>query len=164
MNIRLAEDKDLESIVEIFNQAILKGNSNAFTEIVSVEERKNWFNSHKNQFFILVCEKNEHIIAWVSISPYREKRQALAYTAEISYYVHNNYQHIGIGKLIVSEAINLSIKKGIKNLFAIMLDSNEASKKLLLNQGFEIWGHLPNIVEFPDYTCGQYYIGKNLVK
>ncbi len=162
MNIRPATQNDLEQIVEIFNQAIENGNSNAYTEKVKTSEKQQWFESHTHQYFILVVEENENIIGWTSISPYRKDRQALAATAEISYYIHTDYQRKGIGKLLVNEAINLAIKKGIKNLFAIMLDTNEASKNLLLNINFQIWGHLPNIVEFPDRTCGQYYLGKNL--
>lgn len=162
MNIRFATLDDLSSIVEIFNQAIESGNSNAFTSKVSVEERKNWFLNHKNQYFIIVSELENKIVAWSSVSPYRAERLALAKTAELSYYVHSDYQGKGIGKKIVTEAINIAKQNNIKNLFGIMLDTNEASKNLLLKLGFEIWGHLPNIVEFPNRICGQYYIGKNL--
>lgn len=162
MNIRFATQNDLEQIVEIFNQAIENGNSNAYTEKITTIEKQQWFMSHTNQYFILIVEEDASIIGWTSISPYRKERQALSSTAEISYYIHNDYQRKGIGKLLVNEAINLAVKKGIKNLFAIMLDTNEASKNLLLSIGFQVWGHLPNIVEFPEKTCGQYYLGKKL--
>ena len=111
MNIRPATQNDLEQIVEIFNQAIENGNSNAYTEKVKTSEKQQWFESHTHQYFILVVEENENIIGWTSISPYRKDRQALAATAEISYYIHTDYQRKGIGKLLVNEAINLAIKK-----------------------------------------------------
>lgn len=163
MRIRIAEERDLEGIVDIFNQGIRGGNANAFISEVTPQERKTWFQSHKNQYFILVYEENQKVIGWTSVSPYRAERLALSKTAEISYYIDLAHQNKGIGSKLVKEAIDLSIKRGIRNLFAIMLDTNEVSKKLLLNLGFSIWGHLPNIVELPNKTCGQYYIGKNLI-
>lgn len=171
MKFRIANNNDLSQIVEIFNQAIIAGGANAFTELVTVEDRKNWFDSHREANFVLVCEieEQEHsknkldkIIAWCSISPYRQGRMALSKTAEISYYVHKDHQGKSVGKTIVKEAIKLAKSKGIKNLIAIMLDTNTASKNLLLKLDFQIWGQLPNIAEFPNYICGQYYIGKNL--
>ena len=39
MNIRPATQNDLEQIVEIFNQAIENGNSNAYTEKVKTSEK-----------------------------------------------------------------------------------------------------------------------------
>jgi len=171
MKFRIANRNDLNQIVEIFNQAIISGGANAFTEIVTTADRKNWFDSHIDPNFILVCEieeqglnknKLDKIIAWCSISPYRQGRKALSKTAEISYYVHENYHRKAVGKTIVKEAIDLAQSKGIKNLIAIMLDTNQASKNLLLNLDFQIWGHLPNIAEFEENTCGQFYIGKNL--
>jgi len=162
MKVRIAKSSDLTQIVEIFNQAIINGGANAFTNTVTPEERKNWFDSHQDPNFILICEIEEIIVAWCSITPYRQGRLALSKTAEISYYVHQDYIGKGIGKYIVKETILLAKSKGFKNLIAIMLDTNEASKNLLLKFEFQIWGHLPKIAEFPDYTCGQYYIGKNL--
>ena len=162
MKFRIANIDDFPEIVKIYNEAISYGGANADTEPVEAESKLTWFELHKTPYFILICEIDNKIVAWCSISPYRQGRKALAKTAEISYYVLKEYQGQGIGKKIIQESIKQAVKNGFNNLFAIMLDINTKSKKALESLGFEIWGHLPDIAEFENYTCGQYYMGKKI--
>lgn len=162
MLFRIAENKDLINIVKIYNQAVEIGGTTADTEFQTVESKSNWFADFQLPYFILVCEIDNKIVGWCSIAPYRKGRKALSKSAEISYYVHNNFK----GKSIGSNLIDLSIEKakenGINNLLAIMLDTNILSKNILLKKGFIVFGHLPNIVEFDTYKCGQFILGKNI--
>lgn len=162
MNFRLAHIDDFPEIVNIYNEAVSFGGANADTEPVEVESKRNWFDMHVSPYFIMVCEVERKIVAWCSISPYRPGRKALTKTGEISYYVLKEFQGQGIGKKIIQETINHAKEEGFNNIFAIMLDINTKSKKVLESLNFEIWGHLPDIVEFDNYTCGQYYIGKKI--
>jgi len=51
------------------------------------------------------------------------------------------------------------IKK--KNLLAILLDINVASIGLLEKNGFEKWGHFPNIIDLNGRICGQVVYGRS---
>ena len=58
---------------------------------VRVKDRINWFKEHdQKKYPIIVAEQNDKILGWISLSPYRPGRLALRFTAEVSYFVHNN--------------------------------------------------------------------------
>jgi len=149
MEIRIAKIEDLKEIVEIYNQAVLEKFATADTEVITLDSRIDWFNNHNpEKYRILVYEKDSKILGWCSISPYRPGRNALRYTAEISYYIHKDFRRQGIAQQLIEESINYSRRINLKTLFAIVLDRNIGSIKLLEKFGFEKWGHLPNIADF----------------
>ena len=160
MNIRIASEKDLKDIVYIYNQAVAAGQRTADIEPITVASREKWFTDHtSDKYPILVAELNNKITGWLSISPYRPGRMALRHTAEVSYYVHFDYHKQGIGGKLLKEAITMCPSLDIKTLFAILLDSNHGSIKLLTNYGFEKWGHMPKIAEFNGIEVGHLYYG-----
>lgn len=162
MIFREALDLDLKNIVDIYNQAVVLGGSNADIEIQKVESKLDWFNDFRHPYFLMVCVIDSRVVGWCSISPYRKGRKGLAKTAEISYYLDNDYKGQGIGKQLILFSIEKAKENGFKNLLAIMLDVNELSKNILLKFGFDVWGHFPDIVEFENYSCGQFVMGKNI--
>lgn len=163
MKIRLGKYEDLKSIVNIYNQAISSGNATADLKELSVNDRIDWFNDHnENEYPIYVIESDDKIIGWGSLSPYRKGRGALRETAEISYYIDYNYHGLGYGKKIIEYMINDCKRIGIKNLFAMLLEVNQKSIKLLEQFGFSKWGHLPNIVNLNGTVCGHVIYGRNL--
>jgi L-amino acid N-acyltransferase YncA len=165
MIIRKAEENDLEDIVQIYNQAVVAGQRTADTEPVTVDSRKKWFSDHtSDKYPILVAESNGKITGWLSISPYRPGRMALRHTAEVSYYVHFDYHKQGLAGKLLKEAINMCPSIRIKTLFAILLDSNRGSIRLLTNHGFVKWGHMPKIADFNGIEVGHLYYGLRIKK
>jgi phosphinothricin acetyltransferase len=162
--IRIAENHDLPIIVEIYNQAIPSNNSTARTDPVSVDERKGWFQQHdRHRHPIFVAELDGRVIGWCSLSEYRPGRPALRFTAELSYYVDTQYQRRGIGSELVSHALKVASSLGIRNLVAVLIDRNDASRRLLEKLGFQQWGYLPQVLDFYGQECGEYYYGKRIV-
>jgi len=158
--IRIAKIKDLESIVEIYNQAIKSRFETADTMEIKPEERFEWFNNHNPETYpIFIYELNNRVVGWISISPYRQGRQALRHTVEISYYIHTDFKRQGIGGKLIKYAIHKSKELNYKTIFAIILDKNEASINILKKFGFVLWGHLPNIADFSGIECGHVYYG-----
>ena len=49
-----------------------------------------------------------------------------------------------------------------KTLFAILMDCNLASRKLLEKFGFEQWGRIPEVADFNGVECGHYYYGMKI--
>ncbi len=163
MIIRLAQIEDLPTIVDIYNQSIPSQCSTADTLPVQVEQRTNWFLEHSPENYpIFIAEVNEQIAGWCSLSPYRPGRAALRSTAEISCYVALEYDRKGVANALVGHAIVTCPGLGIKNLFAIVLERNAASLKLLDKMGFEKWGYMPRVADFDGEETGHFYYGRRV--
>ena len=162
MEIRLAEDRDLGALVEIYNQAV-RARSTADTEPVTIEERRGWFAAHPPvRRPILAATLGEKVIGWASLSDYRPGRQALRHTAEISYFVDEGQRRQGVAKELVGDCIERCPALEIRSLFAILLENNQASIRLLEGFGFERWAHLPRIAAFDGSEIGQFYYGRRI--
>jgi len=163
-NIRILNIADLEAVNEIYNQAVDLKFSTAHTEPLSTAERMDWFKEHNNTPFpVYVWEEDGIIAGWISFSPYRKGRKALQATAEISYYIHNEYHRRGIGSRLLDYAINKSPDLKFKTLLAILLDPNTASIALLEKFGFELWGNMPGIAEIDKKKYNHLYYGLHLI-
>jgi phosphinothricin acetyltransferase len=163
IKIRNAIFDDLESLNRIYNQAINDGLKTADTENVTIDNRKEWMQEHLSEFYpILVAEIDSKIVGYLSISPYRKGRKALSKTVEISYYVDYEFHNLGLGKALLSEGIFICKKNGMKDIFAIIIDSNIQSQKLLEKFGFEKWAFLPNILEYEEKEYSHIYMGKRI--
>lgn len=161
--IRKALYHDLAAINEIYNLAVKSGGKTADLQTVSLEERQDWFNQHrKNPYQVFVMEKEERVLAWLSFSAYRKGREALEKVAEISYYIHPEFQSQGYGSSLMSFAIQQAPLLGISHLIAILLSVNNASIALLIKFGFEEWGRMPNIANIPSHPCDHLYFGLKL--
>ena len=98
-----------------------------------------------------------------SLSPYRKGREALQNTAEISYYIDYKYHGSGHGKSLIQYMIDDCKRININNLFALLLEVNIPSIKVLERFGFERWGYMPNIVDLNGKLCSHVIYGKNLL-
>ncbi|KAF0219072.1 MAG: sortase-like [Geobacteraceae bacterium] len=160
MNIRIARSEDLHSIVAIYNQSINGNRSTADLTPVRPEDRRGWFAEHTpDKYPVYVAEIDGVMAGWCSISAYRPGRMALRFTAEISYYIDNAFHRQGIASELIRRAIASCGQLQIKNLFAIVLERNEASVRLLEKTGFEKWGCLPRVADFGGEECGHLYYG-----
>ena len=163
MLIRIAETRDLPAIVEIYNEAIPSQRSTADTQPVRLEDRLAWFEEHRpHEYPIFVADVDGQIAGWCSLSAYRPGRAALRTTAEISYYVSTAYHRRGIGTALIEHALAACPALGILHLFAIVLEGNEASLRLLRKAGFEQWGYLPRVANFDGQEIGHLYYGRHV--
>ena len=160
MNIRIARVDDLGPIVDIYNQAIAAGQKTADITPVTVDDRKQWFEDHTpSKYPILVAEENGSVVGYLTISGYRPGRMALRYPAEVSYFIDSGHHRRGIASRLLEYAIDLSPSLQIKTLFAILLDGNEGSIRLLEKFGFQKWGHMPRVADFDGTEVGHLYYG-----
>ncbi len=162
--IRHAVVTDLDSIVRIYNEAIPL-QATADTEIVEVNSRLQWFYEHgTEQYPIFVYEIDKRIVGWISVSAYRPGRYALRYTAEVSYFIDNEYKKQGIASRLLDYVISNSLNYKIKTLFALVLEHNTPSINLLEKFHFSKWGTLPNVADFGGYECSHIFYGLRINK
>ena len=154
---------DLPAIVDIYNQSIPSQQSTGDTQPVRVEDRIAWFAEHRpNEHPIFVADVDGSVAGWCSLSAYRPGRAALRFTSEISYYIAPAYHRQGIGSALIEHALTACPALGIKHLFAIVLEGNQASLKLLKKMGFEHWGYLPRVADFDGKEVGHLYYGRHV--
>jgi phosphinothricin acetyltransferase len=164
MKIRMVEIKDIDRINDIYNQAICEKFKVADLTPWTKDKRLEWLKEHNtNEYPIYIAEIDNIVVGFIYISPYRPGRMALRQTVEISYFIDKDYRRRGIGKKLVEHMESECIKLGIKTLFAIVIDNNEESKKLLEKFGYEKWGHLPKIALFDNIEVGHLYYGKRII-
>lgn len=163
MQIRLAQQTDLKAINAIYNQAIEARYCTADLDPISMEEREQWFQSHQaDKYPVYVGVLNGEVVAWFSFSAWRSGRRALAMSSEVSYYIHDEHFRKGYANQLMNFAIDKAPELGFKNLFAILLEPNTASIKLLEKFDFELWGRLPDIANIDGEVCSQRIYGRKV--
>ncbi len=161
--IRPATLGDLNSIVRIYNQAVKHRYATADLDPISVNDKLAWFAVHDDvDYGIFVYPEDDTVLGWCALSPYRKGRRALHDTAELSYYVDYDHHGKGIGKRLVEHALAEAPRLKKRNLFGILLEANEVSKKLLEKYGFEQWAYLPDVAEIEGELVSQVYYGRRL--
>lgn len=165
ITIREATVDDLESINDIYNQTIPGHISTADTVPYSLEERVAWFRNHNpGKYPVFVAEKDGRVAGWVSLSAYRPRRDAMRYTAEVSYFVDSRYRKMGIGNEMLSFIIRESGRCNVKTLVAILLGHNIASIALLEKHGFKRWAFLPGVADFDGVERDHLFYGLRVNK
>lgn len=163
LSIRLALLSDLHSIVNIYNQAILKKGLTADLDLQDVGEKTNWFEQHKPERYpIFVATKNNEVVGWVSLSPYREGRRALQGTSEVSLYLDENHIGNGYGSIMMTHIMAEAKQLGYTTIIAILIANNQKSVGLFTKFNFVLWGLLPGIVEIGDEKLNHCIYGRRL--
>ena len=162
-SIRLATEGDVAAITEIYNQAISLRSATGDLDPVSIGSRSAWLATHDPHRYPVYCAlADDDVAGYCSISPYRPGRRALRYTAEISYYIHEAFRGQGAGSRLIEHALQQCPQLGIRTLFAILMDINTESVRLLEKYQFERWGHMPGVADYDGSECGQYYYGRRV--
>lgn len=162
MKIRDAVETDLAEIVAIYNAAIPSRLATADLESVSVESRQVWFEQHSpSSRPIWVMEVDGAIAGWLSFRSFYG-RPAYQATAEIGIYVAPAYQRCGVGRQLLSRAIERSPSLGLKTLLGLIFAHNQPSLKLFDSLGFQRWGYLPQVAELDGIERDLIIMGKRI--
>jgi L-amino acid N-acyltransferase YncA len=131
--------------VAIYNEAIPGRRATADTEPVSVASRQGWFGEHTPERRPLwVAERDRVVVGWLSFQSFYG-RPAYAATAEVSVYVSSDAHRGGVGRRLLSRAIERAPTLGLSTLVAFVFGHNEPSLRLFEREGFARWGHLPGV-------------------
>jgi phosphinothricin acetyltransferase len=161
--IRIASPDDLSAIVGIYNEAVAQRFATADLQPVTLDQRRAWFDAHDPSTLpIFVFDDDGLVRGWCSLSSYRSGREAVRGTAEISYYVGADSRRRGIGLALVQHAVQESPRLGKHVLFAILLERNQASIRLMTRCGFELWGRLPDVAAIDGEFVSHLYYGRKV--
>jgi L-amino acid N-acyltransferase YncA len=135
MTIRKAGVADQASILEIYNEAVLRTTATFDTEPRTFEQQTAWFSRHGKRHPVLVAEEGGEVVGWASLSAWSERR-AYDDTAEISLYVRADRQGRGIGKALMKAIVEQGRSAKLHTLIARIAGENEASVRLHRSAGF----------------------------
>lgn len=142
---RPATEDDIQTILDIYNYAILHTTAVYDYTAHSYEMRKQWFETKRQQGFpVFVAEDESGIVGFSAIGPFRAWA-AYQYTVENAIYVKEGQQGKGIGKLLMEPLIEASKKMGIHTIVAGIDADNMASIKLHERFGFEEVAHFKQV-------------------
>ncbi len=144
--IRAAHIDDLQSIVEIYNQTIPLKNVTADTTAITLESRIDWFHQFNKDRPLWVYEKDQKVIAWLSIRSFYG-RPAYQHTVEIGMYIDEKNRQKGLGSEMLLHAISECRKIGIKTILAFIFSNNILSLNFFSKYGFINYGNLPQVAE-----------------
>lgn len=157
-----ASIEDLPIIVDIYNSTIPSRMVTADTELVSINDKLQWFNEHNSSKRPLwVVEYKGEICGWVSLQSFYG-RPAYNATAEISIYIHEDFRGKGLGRGVLSKVIEECPKFDIDTILGFIFGHNEPSIKLFSSFGFEKWAHLPEVATLDGIKRDLIILGKRI--
>ena len=142
--IRPAQLSDLNTITEIYNEAIRTTTASFDTEPKTENEQKAWFDSHGPRYPILVAESNGVVISWACLSKWSD-RCGYSGAAEISLYVKQEFRGKGIGKRLMEAIISEGKRVGLHTVIGRIAEGNDVSVHLAESLGFRHIGVMKEV-------------------
>ncbi len=141
---RRARSEDLNSITEIYNEAVANTTATFDTTAKNMDEQKAWFAEHNEKYPIVVAESAGTVVGWASLSRWSD-RCAYADTAEISLYVHADQRGRGIGKKLMDAVLLEGQKAGLHTVIARIVEGNQISVRIHTDSGFKPVGVMKEV-------------------
>jgi L-amino acid N-acyltransferase len=145
IRIRHAEEADLPQILDIYNEVIINTTAVYDYEPHTLEMRKQWFNTKKEQGFpVFVAAEQEQILGLSSFGPFRAWA-AYQYSIENSVYVAASARGNGVGKLLIPPLVAAAREMKMHTIIASIDATNNASLRLHRHFGFEEVAHFKEV-------------------
>jgi L-amino acid N-acyltransferase YncA len=140
VKVRLVTLDDAEPIRAIYNVEVL-GSRVTFDLVPrTTDDQRRWIDEHSGAHpAVVAIDDDDRIRGFASVSPYRP-RPAYRTTVEDSVYVDRDCRGAGVGRLLLSEIVELSASHGFHAVMARIVGSHEASIRLHAACGFEAVG------------------------
>lgn len=129
-----------QEILEIYRHGIESGMATFETEVPEWAGFEKKYLLHSR----LVAVVDNTLAGWAALSPV-SSRDCYSGVAEVSVYVHGNFQRKGIGRELLISLISESEKNGIWSLLSVIHEENRASIHLHEQCGFRYIGYREKI-------------------
>jgi phosphinothricin acetyltransferase len=140
ITIRNYQKSDAIAILDIINYNILNATALYDYSIRSLAQQESILESKIQAGFpVIVAENNGAVVGFGMYSEFRF-REAYKFTVEHSVYVQQNSQGLGIGKLLLTELIQLAKKQGLHTMIGVIDAENQNSIDFHHQFGFKTVG------------------------
>ena len=140
IKIRAYKTEDTQAILDIIHYNILHSTALYDYSIRNYEQQKAILEDKTNKGFpVIVAELNEELVGFGMYSEFRF-REAYKFTVEHSVYVSENHIGKGIGKLLLSELIQLAKAQGLHTMIGVIDSENKGSIAFHEQFGFKTVG------------------------
>lgn len=149
--IRLAEERDVPGILEIYSPFILD-TSVTFEETIP-DEASFWkrMQDIMAELPFLVCEIDGRIAGYAYASGYRS-RASYRWSKEVSVYIHPDFYRRRVGQALYTSLNKMVQYQGVANLLAIITMPNEPSVSFHEQMGYRKCGEFSKV----GYKLGQW--------
>lgn len=140
ISIRNYRNEDVASILEIINYNILNSTALYDYNIRTTDQQLTIFDDKiKKGFPVIIAESNDEVVGFGFYSEFRF-REAYKFTVEHSVYAHQNHIGKGIGKLILTELIELAKAQNLHTMIGVIDSENTSSIEFHEKFGFKVVG------------------------
>ncbi|MCE6959107.1 GNAT family N-acetyltransferase [Cereibacter sphaeroides] len=146
MHIRDAEDRDLDGITAIYNDAVANTTAIWNETIVDVSNRKTWLAERRRQAYpvLVAVDDADEVIGYASFGDWRAF-DGYRHTVEHSVYVRSDRRGGGIGRALMLALIQRARSIGKHVMVAAVEAGNTASIRLHEGLGFARAGTLRQV-------------------
>ena len=140
ITVREYQKSDAVAILSIINYNILNATALYDYTIRTLEQQEAILDSKiKAGFPVIVAENNGEVVGFGMYAEFRF-REAYKYTVEHSVYVQQESQGLGIGKLLLTELIQLAKQQGLHTMIGVIDAENQNSIDFHHQFGFKTVG------------------------
>lgn len=152
ISIRQAHASDWQTIINIFNEAVMAGIATDESRPITVADRAEWFVQFDDRHPLWVITVDGEVCGWCALE-YFYQHPAYEDTAEIAIYVRQRSHRQGLGQRLIAFA-DQQVKDQLhfQTVLAYIYERNRPSQELFKRCGFAYWGRLPNIAK----VAGEY--------
>jgi phosphinothricin acetyltransferase len=134
-HIRLAREKDLPAINDIYNYVVRTSTATFQVEPDSLADRRRWFRSRSKSEPVIVLYVADDLVAWGTLTFHRT-RKGYRQTGETSVYVWRDCYRRGYGRAILADLIARARTLKYHTLLAGCCSEARPSIALHKNLGF----------------------------
>ncbi len=159
--IRFVEEKDIESLVAIYNYYIENTTCTLEMEPLSAETFGNRVRDISVRFPYLVLEEDGQILGYAYLNDFNV-RAGYRFTADLSLYVAPTARGRGIGRALYDAIEPKAKEMGLCNILSLITSENEASLAFHDALGFERVARIDDIAHKFDRWIGLCYCIKRI--
>ncbi len=139
IHLRPAKAADAEAIRAIYNHEVLTTTATFDLVPRTLADQQHWLAARSGAFSAIVAVDRDEVVGFGSLSPYKE-RAAYRTSVEDSVYVRRDRNGEGIGRLLLTELLDVAASSGFHSVFARIEASGAASRALHERCGFQLLG------------------------
>ena len=129
MEVREAEERDLEPLNEVYNHYVLTSPCTFDIEEISMDARQKWFEQLGGRYRLIVGTEGSRMLGYAYSGPFRERRAYETSVATTIYVAHGEHGN-GIGKTLYGALFDAIADEDVHRAYAGITMPNPASVAL----------------------------------